>query len=497
MSLRLLLGATGAAFAPRSSTEETFVLQLAGKQAWTYSLDASSCRRELEAGALLFLPRGFSLGCQFLSPSVSLLIGVRAPTVAEAFTRAMEAELLSKDPFWSAPLPYDGAERLREADQRFSADRRSDSKGRSREHQLNDLRFSFTPGVRIERESSDGLEIDCAGRTFRVKLGASARELVRWATLRHDGFKKADWADEAHVLGLAEPSATGILAILEHEGLIRRVHEDLEIRFDYAPDHLEVDLRSDDVFIVTFPRSGTTWLQKIITEILHPDARYSHIYEISPYYESETAMIGADRINSMAGRRVFKTHLTFEQMPELPRGCKVVYMLRDPADVAISLFHHYREVEGSTASFDTYLEQYLGDRLGDPSWFEHARSWWPHRENSDVLFLHYEESLVAPASAIERIARFLDVSLKEKEVARVARRSSFEAMKRDEARFAFQTGLLWMKSLQPRSFIRAGKAGSGERELGPRELERIRARVIEELPGYALERPIARRKRAG
>ena len=52
-------------------------------------------------------------------------------------------------------------------------------------------------------------------------------------------------------------------------------------------------------------------------------------------------------INNMEERRLIKSHLPFEFLPpKLLDTCKVVYVARNPKDVAVSLYHHYINLPG-------------------------------------------------------------------------------------------------------------------------------------------------------
>lgn len=103
--------------------------------------------------------------------------------------------------------------------------------------------------------------------------------------------------------------------------------------------------RAEDVFVVTYPKSGTTWMQEIIWQIYNNGETTSkNIFERVPFLEFSTSpRLGefAD-IAKVPSPRLIKSHLPYSIIPKGSSDgtkCKYIYIARNPKDVAVSYFH--------------------------------------------------------------------------------------------------------------------------------------------------------------
>ena len=164
-----------------------------------------------------------------------------------------------------------------------------------------------------------------------------------------------------------------------------------------------------DVFIATYPKCGTTWLQQMMHTLrTGGDSDFGEITEVVPWLEMAALMGLSPDHPQRAEPKVFKTHLRYEDMP---KGGRYVHMVRDPADVAVSLYHFHEGwfFEPNSIQLDEFVEQYFlpGARAG--TYWDFVASWWPLRDDPNVLTLAYEEALAAPRAAIERVAAFMGI----------------------------------------------------------------------------------------
>ncbi len=247
--------------------------------------------------------------------------------------------------------------------------------------------------------------------------------------------------------------------------------------------------RPDDVFIATYPRSGTTLMQWIVLLLAEggtpPEAE--HLNDVSPWFERglATGVLTPERIAALSSPRIFKTHLTAEWVP---RGPRIVGVVRDSRDVATSYYHFHRSYLGFEGSFDAFFDRFVEGRVQYGSWFSHVAGWRARQGEGDVLLLRYEDLLDDREAQIRAVAGFLGWPADDSLIARVAEATSFAAMKEREAFFDHATALLLERGVRGESFIRSGKRGEGE-AMDAHKLRLLEARERDARPDRAIWLP--------
>src|SRR5262249_1343548 len=227
--------------------------------------------------------------------------------------------------------------------------------------------------------------------------------------------------------------------------------------------------RVDDLFIVTYPRSGTTWMQMILYQLATDgELDFDHIYQVCPYFE-----VSRGRSNGFAGApepRTFKSHLAYR---DIPKGCKYIYVARDGRDVAVSYFHFSRTHLGFRGTFDEFFDLFLQGKVEPASWFEHVKGWWTHRNDLNVLFLRYEDLLHDLEPCLHRITAFCELEVDPARFPAIRERCSFAFMKAHESKFDHRLGMLYEQGMPCTSFIRQGRAGAWKEALSSRQAARF------------------------
>lgn len=217
--------------------------------------------------------------------------------------------------------------------------------------------------------------------------------------------------------------------------------------------------RPDDVFVVTYPRSGTTWMQYLLHLLVRPEVELGHINEVCPWLERSLAVgsVTPEALAQLPSPRIFKTHLLRQW---LPREGRFVVIVRDPADVAASYYELYRAYLGFRGSLDEFLGRFESGRVQYGSYWAHVRSWERHA-GQGVMLVRYEALRADPRGELSRVAAFAGLPCDAERIARAVEGASLPRMKAIEERFDHATSLLLERGVRPRSFIGRGQGGDG------------------------------------
>ena len=210
----------------------------------------------------------------------------------------------------------------------------------------------------------------------------------------------------------------------------------------------------DDTFIVSFPKSGNTWTRFLIAHLLHPEepATFGNIDRLIPESEGLTR----SQFARIPRPRVMKSHEYFDA-----RLQKVIYIVRDPRDVAVSQFHFSRKRRriADDYSIEQFVTRFVaGETCDYGSWGENVASWLVTRQNSsDFLLLRYEDMVARTDAELTRVASFLGVPATPDLIAQSVERCSADQMRKLEGTKA--TASVTKNTRQDIPFVRA--AGSG------------------------------------
>jgi len=258
--------------------------------------------------------------------------------------------------------------------------------------------------------------------------------------------------------------------------------------------------RDDDIVIASYAKSGTTWLQQIVGQMLFGGDPDLAVAEISPWLDLRVPPKEEKlpQVEAQTHRRILKTHLPVDALVYSPQA-KYLYIARDGRDVLWSLYNHHakanqawydalNETPGRVgppiapppADIRTYWHEWLeGD--GYPFWpyWENIRSWWQIRSLPNMLLLHYSNLKRDLPGEMRRVARFLDLSIDESHWPDMLEHCSFAWMKQHAASSAPLGGAFWDGGAE--TFIHRGINGRWADTLSAAESAEYEARAEREL----------------
>ncbi|XP_035036964.2 amine sulfotransferase isoform X1 [Hippoglossus stenolepis] len=251
---------------------------------------------------------------------------------------------------------------------------------------------------------------------------------------------------------------------------------------EYIDSLQSCEIRDSDVFLVTYPKSGTIWTQQIITSICQLDSdlhEYANTCGMMPWLEYRRD--GEDHC-LRPSPRFFTSHLTPVLMPHglTDKKAKVIYIMRNPKDNIVSFYHFFSShSEGRTPeSFTGFLEEFLAGNVLGSSWFDHIREWHSNRDQYNILFLNYEDMVLDLKAAVKKIASFLGHNLSEAAIKQVVKKSTFETMKNDsKANYEFFRS----------GFMRKGQIGDWKNFFTVAQSDRIDRLLQEKLGDLSLK----------
>ncbi|XP_037499407.1 sulfotransferase 2B1 [Rhipicephalus sanguineus] len=161
--------------------------------------------------------------------------------------------------------------------------------------------------------------------------------------------------------------------------------------------------RDDDVFVVAYPKSGTTWVHYLTRRLLHRGHESPAESAMQCMLSSIIGYTGSDT----SPGAVIKSHLPFGKTP-FSEKARYVYVLRNPYDCCVWYYHQRAGLPNSPAvSFDEFLEDFIEGKVPFGDYFDHLAAWFPERSRPNVICVPYEQLKADVRSGILRIADFL------------------------------------------------------------------------------------------
>ncbi|XP_062505205.1 sulfotransferase 1 family member D1-like [Corticium candelabrum] len=257
--------------------------------------------------------------------------------------------------------------------------------------------------------------------------------------------------------------------------------------------------RPDDVFIATYPKAGTTWVQQIVQQLrTRGSMDFDDIFDVIPRIE-KAADMGIDLdAEQVAKPRAYKIHTWYDHCP---KGAKCIVVIRDPRSVASSLYNYVcgwlfqrEQLDIETFIRDFFLTQSQPtSKLEKASYWHFYASWWPHRNDPNVLWLFFEDMLDNHLRAVKKIAEFINCGADDDQLHQlVVQQSSLQFMKEHISKFDNHTvrakrnqTMNVSESASGAPLVNEGKADSYKTQLSSKAIQAIddKWKVMEEATG--------------
>ncbi|CAL7938171.1 unnamed protein product [Xylocopa violacea] len=238
----------------------------------------------------------------------------------------------------------------------------------------------------------------------------------------------------------------------------------------------DMEIYEDDVWLVSYPRTGSHWAQEMVwcigNNFDYENARTLLVLR-NPLLEASTLMVTGDYVEwfaklgdsvenviKMPRIRYIKSHLPLELLPQQihQKKPKIVYIARNPKDTCVSFYHYCRTFHNITGSFEEFAELFLEDHAPIGPFWKHVLDFWAIRNQENVLFLRYEEMKQDQEEVIRKTAKFMNKTVTDEQIAGLSEHLKFSKMATNPA--------INLEQLLPRhdvpddeKFIRKGKVG--------------------------------------
>jgi aryl sulfotransferase len=262
----------------------------------------------------------------------------------------------------------------------------------------------------------------------------------------------------------------------------------------------DLKIRDDDIIIATYAKSGTTWVQQIVSQLIFEGEEGLPVADMSPWVDLRVPPkeVKLPMIEAQTHRRFLKTHLPVDALT-FSEKAKYLYIARDGRDVVWSLYNHHSTanaawydalnntpgrvgpaIEPPTGTTVEYFKNWLETDGGQfwPFW-ENIQSWWDIRSLPNVMFIHFSDLKKDLEGQILKIADFLNIEVDEAKLKLIVTHCSFDYMKANATASVPLGGAFWDGGAE--TFIHKGANGRWHDELPPELSARYEDMAVENL----------------
>uniref|UniRef100_A0A3B4ELB0 Sulfotransferase n=1 Tax=Pygocentrus nattereri TaxID=42514 RepID=A0A3B4ELB0_PYGNA len=258
-------------------------------------------------------------------------------------------------------------------------------------------------------------------------------------------------------------------------------------------DFRKFKVQNDDIFVISYPKSGTTWMQEIIPLLLNggdlTPVESIPNWERVPWLEETRAVLFLDKLSAP---RTMVSHMPYPLMPPTfsSSKAKAIYIARNPKDVLVSsfYFHQMASFLDDPGTFEEFMDKFLAGQVLFGKWTDHVKSWRNTDLGDRIFYITYEELIQDLRGALERMLRFLGRQMSEEALDRVTEHCLFKNMKKNNMSNYSLVPQEVMDSSKSH-FLRKGIAGDWKNHFSPELEDKFNAVIQKELEGSGINFP--------
>ena len=196
--------------------------------------------------------------------------------------------------------------------------------------------------------------------------------------------------------------------------------------------------RDSDIYLVSYPKSGNTWMRYLLTYAIWPELADMDLVEMAAYIPSfglpidRQAMLDPNSPCNHLAHRIIKEHNRYDASAK-HRVKRAIYLARDGRDAMVSYWHFCNQRDNTSIPFSEFIELSARPEHSYGPWREHVLGWVNAPLEAKVI-LRYEDMLTDTPSCLRRALAFAEIDVSDSVIEKAVNRASFDSMRKLEDR---------------------------------------------------------------